>query len=198
MNHLRFPGLFPRAGWESMGGTSAAPPGRSARPPPPSSVAQGHGTPPRAGRPQVGRPRRHFLVAMRRPAAARRPTIGAMKWPGGRGGFWSPQGHRAGWSHLQKQPSTGKLRVSDAPRGCIAQARNGQSGLPSVYVRAESSTRFRGGIGRVQRGRPLRSRMGAWKSRSSRSTTPPWQGRNVGGSRKAPSVSTRLSACMAR
>ena len=43
---------------------------------------------------------------------------------------------------------------------------------------------------RIRRDRLLRSLMGAWTSRSSRSTTPSQVGRNVGGSRKAPSVST--------
>ena len=43
---------------------------------------------------------------------------------------------------------------------------------------------------RIRRDRLLRSRLGAWRKRSSWSTTPSQEGRNVGGSRKAPSVST--------
>ena len=43
---------------------------------------------------------------------------------------------------------------------------------------------------RIRRDRLLWSLMGAWTSRSSRSTTLPQVGRIVGGSRKAPSVST--------
>ena len=43
---------------------------------------------------------------------------------------------------------------------------------------------------RIRHGRLLRSRMGAWISRGSRPTTPPQDGCNVGGSRKAPGVST--------
>ena len=42
---------------------------------------------------------------------------------------------------------------------------------------------------RARRGRLLRSRMGVWTSRSSRMTPPPQEGRNVGSSREAPSVS---------
>ena len=45
---------------------------------------------------------------------------------------------------------------------------------------------------KTPRGRLLRSRLGAWRSRSSRSTTPPQGAHKVGGSRKAPSVSTWL------
>ena len=75
----------------------------------------------------------------------------AMKWAGGRGGFWPPPGHRPGWYlrvlrivvYLQKWSSTGKLRVLNVPSGFIAQARNVQSGLPS----AESATGFGGGFG---------------------------------------------------
>ena len=43
---------------------------------------------------------------------------------------------------------------------------------------------------RIRRDRLLRSRVGAWQSRSLRSTTPPQDGRKVGGVPKALSVST--------
>ena len=109
-----------------------------------------------------------------------------MNRPGGRGGCWPLPGHRPGWYHLRKRPSTGKHRRPNAPKGCTVQARHGPAGLPSVFP-PYSLHRVRW---RIRRDRLFRSRMGARRSRSWRKTTPPQDGRNVGGSRKALSVST--------
>jgi hypothetical protein len=102
-----------------------------------------------------------------------------MKWSGGRGGCWSPPGHRPGWCHLQKWSSTRKLRVTHAPKGCIARARSGHSGRPSgpsfpeeVARQAASFVIWRMAIGELAVHHAVAD------------------GRKVGGSRKAPSVST--------
>ena len=60
-----------------------------------------------------------------------RHAADAMRWSGGCGGCWSPPRHRPGWCHLRKWSSAGTLRKLNVPKGCIARARHGPTGLPS-------------------------------------------------------------------
>ena len=60
-----------------------------------------------------------------------RHAADAMRWSGCCGGCWSPPGHRPGWCHLRKWSSAGTLRKLNVPKGCIARARHGPTGLPS-------------------------------------------------------------------
>ena len=108
-----------------------------------------------------------------------RHAADAMKWLGGRGGCWSPPGHCPGWYHLRKWSSTGKLRRLNAPRGCTAQARSGPSGLPSEPSFPEEVAR--------QAASFASGRMEIGELAVYHAVT---DGRKVGGSRKAPSVST--------
>ena len=105
-----------------------------------------------------------------------------MKWSGGRGGCWSPPGHRPGWCHLRKWSSTRTLRVP-ALRKAVLLERGGLSRIVPAW-------RLRPGSAEDYARQAASSRLGAMRSRSSRYTTPSQVGRKVGGLRKAPSVST--------
>ena len=100
----------------------------------------------------------------------------AMGWSGGCGGCWSPPGHRPGWCHLPKWSSTRALPSACAPKGCIARALRVLSRRPSV----ESSTGFGGGFRAT--GCFAIGELAVYHAVA--------EGRKVGGSRKAPSVST--------
>ena len=111
-----------------------------------------------------------------------RHAADAMKWSGGRGGCWSPPGHRPGWCHLRKWSSTRTLRVP-ALRKAVLLERGGLSRIVPAW-------RLRPGSAEDYARQAASSRLGARRSRSSRYTTPSQVGRKVGGLRKAPSVST--------
>ena len=108
-----------------------------------------------------------------------RHATDAMRWSGGCGRCWSPPGHRPGWCHLQKWSSSGTLRVFNAPKGCTARARSGNSGrlsepsFPEDEARQAASFAF---------GRMAIGELAVYHAAA--------DGRKVVGSRKAPSVGT--------
>ena len=108
-----------------------------------------------------------------------RHAADAMRWSGGCRGCWSPPGHRPGWCHLQKWSSTGTLRVLNDPKGCIAQARIGKSDRPSEPSFPEDVARQAASFAF---GRLIIGELAVYHAVA--------DGRKVGGSRKAHSVST--------
>jgi hypothetical protein len=111
-----------------------------------------------------------------------RHAADAMRWSGGCGGCWSPPGHRPGWCHLPKWSSTRTLRVTTLGKAVLLERRG--------FSRIVPAWRLRPGSVEDSARQAASSRLGARRTRSSRSTTPSQVGRKVGGLRKAPSVST--------
>ena len=124
-----------------------------------------------------------------------RHAADVMRWPRGRRGCWPPPGHFPGRCHIRKWSSAGankeclhgryRVGVGIVWATTCCTACTYASSMVSAQKVPERWPAFCSLCNKL-----LRSRMGLWRSRGSRSTTPSQDGRNVGGSQTAPSVST--------